>query len=146
MSQKEAKETKAKPAEKKSEASETKKVKAAAATKETKTKKVAKKKTTSASEVHASTPAKACQIKGCKREYRAKGYCGVHYKKWRNGEYGKARYTPCSDVGCFKPQAINRLGFCEDHYQNYYVKGMAAAKVEAPKKDTAPKTEEKAAS
>ena len=24
----------------------------------------------------------ACKIEKCKRPYRAKGYCNVHYKKW----------------------------------------------------------------
>ena len=48
---------------------------------------------------------KHCQIKSCKREYRAKGYCRVHYKKWRHGEYGVARYKTCKDMDCRKSMA-----------------------------------------
>jgi hypothetical protein len=35
---------------------------------------------------------KSCQIKGCKRPYKAKGYCNVHYKQWRRGKLPKARH------------------------------------------------------
>src|SRR5262249_31048005 len=27
-----------------------------------------------------------CSVEGCKRAYRAKGWCYFHYKKWRQGE------------------------------------------------------------
>jgi len=87
---------------------------------------------------------KACKIKSCKQEYRAKGYCRMHYRKWRNGAFGRARYKTCGDVGCFKPQSLNRHGYCEEHFQNYYVKGMEVTRVPmaaAP----APKVEEKKA-
>lgn len=36
---------------------------------------------------------KACKIKGCKRPYRAKGYCNVHYRRWRKGDLGSARHS-----------------------------------------------------
>ena len=94
-------------------------------------------------------PKKSCRIKSCKREYRAKGYCSTHYRKWRQGAYGRARYTCCSDYGCFKPQGLGRHGYCEEHFQNYYVKGMEVTKVPvaAPAPAAAPaKAEEKAAS
>ena len=84
-----------------------------------------------------------CEVKSCKREYRAKGYCNAHYKKWRQGEYGHRRYTSCATSACNKAQGKNRHGYCEDHYQSYYVKGVAVAKeVAAP---AAPKKEEKTA-
>jgi hypothetical protein len=109
---------------------------------ESKTKKVTRPKKTKKAKTKVQgdvTPAiaKACKIKGCKRAYRAKGYCRTHYKKWRHGEYGKVRYKHCSDVSCFKPMAKNRHGFCEDHFQNYYVKGLAQAKVPAAAKPAA---------
>jgi len=56
-----------------------------------------------------------CRIEGCKRPYRAKGYCNVHYKKWRRGELGKARYKTCSEEGC--RAKVYRWGLCEEHYQ-----------------------------
>jgi len=89
-----------------------------------------------------------CEVKGCKREYRAKGYCGTHYKKWRQGEYGHRRYTACSSTTCNKPQNKNRHGYCEEHYQSYFVKGVAVAKEEAPAKPAkaeAAKTDDKTA-
>ncbi len=89
---------------------------------------------------------KHCEVKGCKQEYRAKGYCRSHYKKWRQGEFGHRRYTSCSSTSCFKPTGKNRHGYCEDHYQSYYVKGMAVAKESvAEKPEKVVKTEEKAA-
>lgn len=88
---------------------------------------------------------KHCQIKSCKREYRAKGYCRVHYKKWRQGEYGVARYKTCKDMDCRKAMAKNRHGYCEDHFQNYYVKGMEVAKTAAPAKPEEKKADSTAA-
>lgn len=78
---------------------------------------------------------KTCQMKDCKREYRAKGYCRFHYRQWRQGKFGRARYKTCSDRGCRAPMVINRHGLCEEHHQNYYVKGMEQAK--APEKPAA---------
>ncbi len=56
-----------------------------------------------------------CSVEGCKRPYRAKGYCNVHYKSWRRGEVEghKARYKICTKEGCRKPRALGSL--CEEH-------------------------------
>ena len=56
-----------------------------------------------------------CSIEGCKRPYRAKGYCNVHYKQWRQGEMEghKARYKTCTKEGCRKPRAEGSL--CAEH-------------------------------
>ncbi len=70
-----------------------------------------------------------CKVNGCKRPYKAKGYCKVHYKKWRHGQYGKMRYKCCKEDGCFKPMALNKHGYCEKHYEDFYVKGVT---IEAP--------------
>ncbi len=67
---------------------------------------------------------KPCSVQGCGREYRAKGYCRHHYKEWRHGKFGKVRYKSCKEFECFKPMAQNRHGFCEAHFQSYYVKGV----------------------
>jgi hypothetical protein len=61
------------------------------------------------------TAVKKCKVQGCKRAYRAKGYCRVHYQKWRRGELPKARYKVCSAEECLKPRAHG--GLCEEHYQ-----------------------------
>ncbi len=34
---------------------------------------------------------KRCKVEGCRRPYRAKGYCNVHYKQWRKGLLPKPR-------------------------------------------------------
>lgn len=59
---------------------------------------------------------KACQIQGCKRPYRAKGYCVVHYQKWRRGEIEgeRPRYRTCREENCRKP--THKAGLCEAHY------------------------------
>lgn len=79
---------------------------------------------------------KACVVEGCKRPYRAKGYCNVHFKKWRRGEMPKKRrYKICSEENCRKP--LFRFGKCETHY-----------KVEPPKetpKEIAPTAKPEAA-
>ncbi len=64
-----------------------------------------------------------CSVEGCKRPYRAKSYCVVHYQKWRRGEIEghKARYKTCSKEGCRKPATLR--GLCEEHAG----KGEAAA-------------------
>lgn len=85
----------------------------------------------------------SCQFSSCKREYRAKGYCDVHYKQWKRGKFGLARYKTCGDFDCKKPMGINRHGYCEDHFQNYYVKGMAVTKA-APETKQAPEKKEAA--
>lgn len=56
-----------------------------------------------------------CKIEKCKRPYRAKGYCNVHYKKWRHGEFPHQRYKTCHAEGCRKPMI--RWGLCEEHYK-----------------------------
>ena len=55
-----------------------------------------------------------CQVKGCKNEYRAKGYCDEHYKMWRKGAFGDAYYMTCSKEGCRKP--MHKAGLCETHF------------------------------
>lgn len=59
---------------------------------------------------------KSCRITNCRRPYRAKGYCNVHYKKWRQGEIegAKPRYRICGEENCRKPTF--KKGMCEQHY------------------------------
>lgn len=71
----------------------------------------------------------SCKIKDCKRPYRAKGYCNVHYKKWRQGEYGKARYKTCGNEGCRKP--LHRFGMCAEHFEAWTKSRQAAVAVES---------------
>ncbi len=63
---------------------------------------------------------KACTVEGCKRPYRAKGYCWFHYSHWRKGELGHSRYTPCDAEKCTKRPFKARL--CETHYNEKHGK------------------------
>jgi hypothetical protein len=62
-------------------------------------------------------------IVGCKRPYRAKGYCRVHYRKWRQGEFGKTRYKPCRFEGCRRRRFQG--AYCEDHFKSEVMKKTA---------------------
>lgn len=77
----------------------------------------------------------ACKVGGCKRAYRAKGYCKPHYRKWRHGAFGKKRYKTCSALNCFRAMVVNRHGYCEEHFQQYYIKGDKPAAAPAPAKE-----------
>jgi hypothetical protein len=68
---------------------------------------------------------KKCRIKGCKRAYRAKGYCGVHYKQWRQGKLPKPRFKTCSAEECHKK--VHMHGLCEEHHQARASKSKKAA-------------------
>ena len=75
---------------------------------------------------HAGKGKKDCQVKGCKSDYRAKGYCAAHYKMWKDGEFGKARYESCTKEACNK--AASREGLCVTHWKEK----RAKAPTEAP--------------
>ncbi|MBI4402818.1 MAG: hypothetical protein HY537_01580 [Deltaproteobacteria bacterium] len=92
-----------------------------------------KKKMASAKTKPSPPRAHKCRVGSCKRAYRAKGYCASHYRKWRRGEYGKARYKICHAMDCRRAMVQNRHGYCDDHYQNFYVKGIKTPKPVAAK-------------
>lgn len=91
---------------------------------------------------------KSCKVKGCKRPYRAKGYCNVHYKKWRLGELPKGRFGTCNygvnklkrgeKKECLKP--VFQRGLCEEHYQAKFAKNKPA-EAPAEKPEAAPAAE-----
>lgn len=71
---------------------------------------------------------KTCSVEKCKRPHRAKGYCSIHFKKWRRGELGKTqRYKTCSNEECRKK--VFKHGFCEEHFNAW----VTSRKGEAPK-------------
>ena len=88
-------------------------------------KKVAKTKRKKPAKPRVHRSAMKCSVSGCKRAYRAKGYCVVHYQKWRRGELGHARYNICSKEGCRK--AATKGGMCAEHWAADHAKGGAAA-------------------
>lgn len=81
--------------------------------------------------------ARSCKIKDCKRPYRAKGYCNVHFRKWRQGELeAKPRYKICGEENCRKP--MYRKGYCEQHYSAWSASKKAAPAKVAPSLSTPP--------
>ena len=91
---------------------------------------------------------KSCKVKGCKRPYRAKGYCNVHYQKWRRGDLPKARFDTCNHgvnklkrgekKECLKP--VYQRGLCEEHYKAKFEKSKSA-EAPAEKAEAAPASE-----
>ncbi|PIR16319.1 MAG: hypothetical protein COV46_08715 [Deltaproteobacteria bacterium CG11_big_fil_rev_8_21_14_0_20_49_13] len=92
------------------------------------------------------TEAKKCSVANCKRPHRAKGYCALHFKKWRAGgmEGHKRRYKICKEENCRKP--LFKKGMCEQHFGAWAAskKGVtpetAAAPAAAPAEGAAPAT------
>jgi hypothetical protein len=93
-----------------------------------------KKKSTKKAPVAKGLGTKACAIAGCKRAYRAKGFCFFHYKKWRDGEMESkpARYKTCSKPDCKKKVAGH--GLCQAHFDAW----TASRKKNQVKAETAP--------
>ena len=58
---------------------------------------------------------KKCRVEGCKRPYRAKEYCIMHYRLWRHGELPHGRYKICTKEGCRKPRAGTNGSVCAEH-------------------------------
>jgi hypothetical protein len=73
-----------------------------------------------------------CKAEGCDKDVRGKGYCERHYRAWRRGKMGKARYTSCNAEGCRKPGT--RRSLCPEHFLSTFGKAKPAegASGEAP--------------
>ena len=71
--------------------------------------------------------AKKCKVEGCKRPFRAKGYCVTHYKKWKRGEMPHGRFRRCFTPEC-KSREFMR-GLCKEHFDARFggKKGAATA-------------------
>ena len=61
-----------------------------------------------------------CKAEGCEKDVKGKGYCERHYRAWRRGKMGKARYTPCRVDGCTEP--ATRRSFCPAHFESTHSK------------------------
>ena len=67
---------------------------------------------------------KFCTVEGCQFEHSAKGYCKMHYIRWR--KHGnpnvllkpqKANHLRCSKEGCDRLRT--NKGFCQMHFQRW---------------------------
>ena len=58
-----------------------------------------------------------CSKQGCKRPYKAKAFCNVHYKMWRHGDEGftKTRYKRCTKEACRKARTKDGGSLCAEH-------------------------------
>jgi hypothetical protein len=74
-------------------------------------------------------PDNHCSVEGCKRAYRAKGWCYFHFKKWRQGGLPHSRYKTCGRAEC-RLKAV-RHGLCEKHEAEVYGKEAAAPAAES---------------
>ena len=81
-----------------------------------------------------------CQVPECGKTINAKGYCHLHYRRWRL--YGdplighqKFNERPCQVEGCDRPVKGQRggHGFCALHYQRWLRSGDPLALKIAPK-------------
>jgi hypothetical protein len=63
-------------------------------------------------------------VDGCEKDVCGKGYCDRHYRAWRKGKLGKARYRSCNTGGCTRPAA--RRGLCNEHFTSAHAKAKAA--------------------
>jgi hypothetical protein len=83
---------------------------------------------------------KACGVAGCKRAYRAKGFCFFHYRKWRRGEIEARprRYNTCGKPDC-KKKVVGH-GLCQEHFDAWKKsrKGNAPAEASAPPAEAKP--------
>jgi len=76
---------------------------------------------------------RSCKVEGCKRPYRAKGYCNIHFRKWRRGEMPKKPYYRiCSTENC-RAETF-KGGMCKQHYEAWIASKhpQEAAAPEAP--------------
>lgn len=69
---------------------------------------------------------KTCSVEGCERDVRARGWCHMHYSRFRkHGDvhYERARVpqpkggTPCNAEGCDNTRYA--LGYCKPHYHEH---------------------------
>ena len=63
------------------------------------------------------------KTENCSRPVRAKGYCRVHYQRWRKGAYGKTRYKSCKAEGCTARRY--QKAYCEEHFNSVFLKKAA---------------------
>lgn len=72
---------------------------------------------------------KFCQVEGCVKKERARGWCTMHYARWqRHGDplYERSREpSPCDVEGC--QRSASKRGWCEMHYMRWCKHGDPGA-------------------
>ena len=66
---------------------------------------------------------KECEVNGCNLQARARGWCSLHYQRWRaHGDPEWALPTVCTVAGCGTGGKITR-GYCIKHYARFKKRG-----------------------
>ena len=64
---------------------------------------------------------RSCEVLGCERPHRARGWCATHYLRWKNGQaQGPIRRRSGTAVGCSKAlcdEPHDSKGLCRLHYR-----------------------------
>lgn len=63
-------------------------------------------------------PKPPCTVAGCENPRLARGYCGMHWARWKNhGSVDLPQHpTTCTAEECERPVRSKRAGLCEMHY------------------------------
>lgn len=76
-----------------------------------------------------------CSIEGCGKPHEARGWCSMHYMRWkthgdvhyRDGYYTRGRDKTCTIDGCDSPHSAK--GLCGKHYQRQVTYGDVHRKI-----------------
>lgn len=70
-------------------------------------------------------PKPTCSVDGCEKPVKTRGWCSMHYERWRTGAdfYAKGDlrsrvrvHPPCRVEGCERPAYLADHGLCDGHY------------------------------
>lgn len=70
---------------------------------------------------------KLCTVEGCASKHLARGYCSMHWARWRKWgtPHGRQRYDVCRVDGCSLPPRSGYAEWCETHYYRLRRTGSA---------------------
>lgn len=73
---------------------------------------------------------RSCSIEGCRRKFRARGFCATHYARFMRNNTPHLAEVPdsvqCSAPSCSKPPRSRIAKYCETHYYRLRRTGSVA--------------------